>query len=413
MLLITMAMSTLAFFAVIVVATDIQDELDLSKLQIGLLGAANTGVGGLISVQAGRLCDVLGARRSMALVLIVSGATAAFMALGGGYVLLLVGMALNGVAQGLGNPATNKAIATGIPSDRRGLLTGLKQSGVQLAVFASGFAMPSISSGLGWRAGMWITAGISAMALLGLRVITELDDDDGPVNSASVGGIAPTANVGLSPFVYRVGIYGFLLGAVGGGIGRFTPLFAEEAVGFTPTTAGIVFGLSGLVAIPTRVVSGILLDRGVSPRLTLIVLGIGGAVALFFTWLADPGPSAFLWLGTVLSGLTLGSWNTAANLAMVRQGAHAGRATGVLIMGFMVGLTVAGPIVGRSIDAFDSYTPALVGSMVLALAGALVLLNGRGATVDGGSPGEELSDEVDRILDEGSGRPGTPEQQQH
>lgn len=393
MLLMTMAMSTLAFFTVVVVATDIQDELGISKFQLGILGGANTGMGGLIGVQAGRLCDQLGARRSMAIVLLISGATAAFMAVFTGYVMLLIGMLLAGFAQGLGNPATNKAIATGIVADRRGLMTGLKQSGVQLAVFSSGFAMPTISSNYGWRTGMWITAGISVVSLLGLGVITELDEDGATVGSADdtdrdmlrtlddaetsrplteLASAVPSN--GLAPFVYRVGVYGFLLGAVGGGIGRFTPLFAEEAVGFTPAQAGIVFGLAGLVAIPTRIASGVMMDRGVSARITLMVLAAGGAAALLLTWLADPGPGWLLWGATILSGLTIGSWNTAANLAMVRQGANAGRATGVLVLGFMTGLTVAGPIVGKSVDVFDSYTPALIGSVALAVLAAVVLL---------------------------------------
>lgn len=363
MLLITMAMSTAAFFAIVVVASEIQDELRISKFQLGILGAVNTGVGFLFGLQAGRFCDRVGGRRAMAVVLLISAVTAIFMALFPSYAMLLVGMAFAGFAQGLSNPATNKAIASGIVADRRGVITGLKQSGVQLTIFATGFFMPTISSAFGWRTGLWIIAGISFAAMFGLRAITELVETDAQR--------LPTSNTSsglerLSPFVYQVAIYGFLMGSVGGGIGRFTPLFAEEAVGFSPATAGIVFGLAGLVAIPARVASGVLMDRGVSPRRTLVVLGLGGVIALFLTWLADPGPSAILWVATILSGLTLSAWNTAANLAMVRQGALAGRASGVLIAGFMLGLTISGPIVGWSIDQTSSYTPALLGSVALA-----------------------------------------------
>jgi len=376
MLLITMAMSTLSFFVVVVVASEIEVELDISKLQLGLLGAANTGVAGLFGVQAGRICDRFGGRASMGFVLAIAGVTAVIMAVFQSYVGLLVGMSLAGFAQGLGNPATNKAIAAGIHPHRRGLLTGLKQSGVQLAVFAAGFAMPTISERAGWRTGLWIMAGICAVAILGLSAISERDHDDVVVNPLD----EPTAAGSRLPlFVYQVGLFGFLLGCVGGGIGRFTPLFAEEAVGFSARTAGIVFGLSGLVAIPARVISGVLLDRGLAPRRMLVLLGFGGTIALALTLLAEPGPNSLLWVGTVLSGLTLGTWNTAANLAMIRQGANAGRASGILVLGFMFGLTVAGPIVGWSIDFTDSYAPALIGSMVLAIAGALLLLARRDA----------------------------------
>jgi len=375
MLLITMAASTLAFFEVVVVASEIEAELGVSKFQLGLLGAANTGVAGLFGMQAGRICDRFGGRISMGLVLVISGLTAVIMAVFKSYVGLLVGMSLAGFAQGLGNPATNKAIATGIAPRRRGLLTGLKQSGVQLAVFATGFAMPSISEWAGWRAGLWMLAGVSAVSLLGLPAITVHSDAEDRTDGAVEQADEPIpAGTRLPLFVYQVGLFGFLLGCVGGGIGRFTPLFAEEAVGFSPTTAGLVFGLSGLVAIPARVMSGIALDRGVAPRRMLTVLGFGGAIALMLTLLAEPGPSSLLWVGTILSGLTLGTWNTAANLAMIRQGVNAGRASGVLVLGFMLGLTVSGPIVGWSIDETGSYAPALVGSMALAILGAALLL---------------------------------------
>ena len=374
MLLITMAMSTASFFAIVVVASEIEEELGISKFQLGLLGAVNTGIGGFFGVQAGQLCDQLGGRRSMALVLIIAGVTAVFMAVVPGFWLLLIGMGFAGFAQGLANPSTNKAIALGIMADRRGVMTGLKQSGVQLSVFATGFSMPAISAAFGWRAGLWITAGISFAALLGLGAITELSATQPSGGTEGNPASEEAAGARLSPFVYQVGVYGFLLGIIGGGIGRFTPLFAEEAVGFSPAAAGIVFGLAGLVAIPARVASGVLLDRGIEPRRTLVILGWGSAVALVLTWLADPGPNAILWVATVLSGLTIGTWNTSANLAMVRQGVNAGRASGVLVVGFMFGLTISGPIVGWSIDETGSYTPAILGSAVMAVLGVAAVI---------------------------------------
>lgn len=225
---------------------------------------------------------------------------------------------------------------------------------------------------------MWLAAAISFVSLFGLRFVRkievgpELQDRAAPQTIASAG----HADSGgpLLPFVYQVGVYGFLLGCVGGGIGRFIPLFAEEVVGLTTAVAGVVFGLAGLIAVGARVASGILLDRGLSVRTTLTFTGLGGAVALVLMVLSGPGPALLLWVGTILSGLTLSTWNTAANLSMVRQGVNAGRASGVLVMGFMIGLTVSGPAVGRSIDQLDSYTPAFVGSVLLAVVGVVAVV---------------------------------------
>ena len=360
-----MAMSTLAFFALAVAASQLQDEFEIGAVEIGILGAVNTGVGGLFAPTAGRLSDQLGGRTSMAVTLITSAATAAWIALSGSFLMLCVAMAAAGLPQGWGNPACNKAIADGVRAEQKGIFTGIKQSGVQSAVFASGFIVPPMTEAFGWRSAMWVIVAISTISLLGLPLITERAQDADP----SVAG-ADRPSV-LAPFVTQVAIYGFLLGLVGGGLGRFIALFAEEEVGFSFATAGIIFGLQGLTAIPCRLLVGVALDRGLSARLTLIVLGTLGALSIIFVILAPLQPQ-LLWVGAALGGMTLGSWNTAANVAMIRQ-PNAGQATGRLMLGFLLGLTLGGPAVGASIDSFG-FQPAWIASAVVALAGAAIML---------------------------------------
>lgn len=283
--------------------------------------------------------------------------------------LVLRPLALAGSAQGLGNPATNRAIATGVESAQRGVLTGIKQSGVQLAVFTSGFTMPWFADEYGWRTGLSLMAALAFLAIPGVWLITELPSDH-PTKHAVPRDLRATR---LPTFVNQVAIFGFLLGTIGGGIGGFLPLFAEEAAGLSAATAGRVFGVQGLIAIPTRILSGILLDRGVSARRMLITMAVGGSVAIVSILSSSTGPTAFLWIGAVLGGMTLGSWNTAANLSMIREGGNAGRASGRLMLGFLLGTTMGGPIVGWSIDASGSYRPAWLGSAAIGLIAAVVV----------------------------------------
>ena len=368
MLVITMAMSTFALFAFAVVASELEVEFGLSKFQLGLLGAVNTGVGGLFAPVAGRLTDIVGARRAMGAVLAWSALTLGLAALAQSYAMLLVALGLAGINQGWGNPATNKAISTGVELRQRGVVTGVKQSGVQLAVFVAGVAMPAITAAAGWRTGLWVAAAISVVAMVGLFAITDLD---GATPTSTDPADRPTGP--LPTFVVQVAVYGFLLGTVGGALGRFLPLYAEESVGFTPELAGLVFAVSGLVAIPTRIASGIMLDRGVSARRTLALMALGSMIAFLLIVTATDGRGALLWLGTVVSGMTLGSWNTAANLSMVRENAGAGRASGVLMLGFLIGLTIGAPLAGWSIDRFDGYAPAWLACAAGSLAGAVVV----------------------------------------
>lgn len=369
MLIITMALSVISFFALLVSASAIQDEFAISKLQIGLMAGINTGVGGLIAPFGGRVVDVIGGRKAMAAVLVLSGTTMVFIALAQSYEMLLVSMALAGIPQGMGNPSTNRAIAHGIKPAQRGVLTGVKQSGVQFAVFVSGFTMPWFAATYDWRTGILIMAGLAFAVVPGVALITELPVDASSEATRNKGAASPR----LPTFVNQVAIYGFLLGSIGGGIGGFLPLFAEEAAGLSAATAGRVFGLQGLIAIPTRILSGIVLDRGVSARRMLVSMAIGGSVAILLILSASSGMTAFLWIGAILGGMTLGAWNTAANLSMIRQGGNAGRASGRLILGFLLGTTIGGPTVGWSIDAFDSYRPAWIASAVIALIAATIV----------------------------------------
>lgn len=364
MLTVTMAVSTLPFFILAVAGSALETEFDIGKFEIGSLGAVNTLVGGLFAPAAGKLSDLFGGRTAMGATLAVSSASAVSVAASSSYLALLFAMAFAGLAQGMGNPAANKAIADGITESQRGVLTGIKQSGVQFAVFFSGFAVPGLTDAFGWRSSVWIAAGISAVALLGLPLISVLEGVTRKTVDAA-------KSASLPRFVNQVAVYGLLLGIVGGGLGRFLPLFAEEEVGFTFEQAGRVFGVQGLVAIPTRLISGALLDRGVSARATLMGMGVFGGVSVLLILASSGGTAGLLWAGTVLAGMTLGAWNTAANLSMIRQ-PDSGRATGRLILGFLVGLTIGGPLVGWSIDNFG-YTPAWIVSAALTVTAAAVV----------------------------------------
>ena len=361
-----MAMSTLAFFALAVAASELQAEFGISKFQLGLIGAVNTGIGAVLAPAAGRISDRIGGRNSVAGVLIFSGFSAFLLAIAPNYPLLLAASAVGGIAQGWGNPATNKAIGVAVEEAKRGVVTGIKQSGVQAAVVVAGVTVPLMSASFGWRSAMWLTAGLSFALLLTIQLVPP-KADPGPQDASQAGATSP-----LPMWVTQVAIFGFLLGTVGGGFGRFLPLFAEEAVGFSVERAGQVFALQGLVAVPARLTAGIALDRGASPQKMMMIMAALGAGALLIVTAASSGRPSLLWIGTTLAGLTIGTWNTAANVSMIALKENAGRATGRLMLGFLFGLTVGGPAVGWSIDQFG-YTPAWLASGVLCLVASAVI----------------------------------------
>ena len=142
----TMVASTFTLFALAVLASPIIDDLGVSRATIGIIGSINTGLGALTAPWVGRVTDRIGARRAVVGLLAMSAVTMLLVGLASNVWVLVVAYVIGGIPQGGGNPATNALIAATLPPGERGVMTGIKQSGVTLAIFISGLSMPAIES---------------------------------------------------------------------------------------------------------------------------------------------------------------------------------------------------------------------------------------------------------------------------
>ena len=372
-----MTVSAIQLFVIVVLAATLIDELELTRWQIGVLGAVNTGVGAVFAPALGRLSDRLGARRAMLAVVVVSAAGLALTAAAINYWLLLLASAVAGIPQGAGNTATNKVIAEEVPTESQGSVMGVKQSGVQLAVFLSGALLPASAATIGWRLALVV------MALVTLASVVIIGWRFPPGSGGEVGSARDDHSTEqrppLDPYVYRVAVYALALGMTAGGVTRFYPLFAQEVLGYTEARAGLAVSLTGLAAIVARLVWARLVDRVVASATALRILAIGAAVTTLLLLAAESIAAWILWPAVLLAAFTVVAWNVVAMLAVVRlvPTRQSGKATGVVLMGFLGGLTVSAPLVGLAVDQFDSYRPGWIALGVLALVGAAVVRSPR------------------------------------
>ncbi|RMH70048.1 MAG: MFS transporter [Actinomyces sp.] len=365
-----MGASTLQLFALAVLAADLIDDLGVSRAQIGILGGVNTLIGAVASPAGGRLVDRIGARRGVVWVLAVSAAGLAATAAATTYVTLVLASVLAGLPQAGANAATNKLIGEHVAPGRRGVVTGIKQSGVQIAVFAAGATLPGLARLVGWRPSLAVVAVLVAgwAALAAMRLPPEVEGT-GPAP-------APDGRrARLDPFVWRLTVYGTLMGLAAGATGRFLPLFAHEALGYPTTVAGLTVALSGLVAIGARIWWGRAAERGLGSRRALAIMGLLGAAVGGGLVAADVALAALVWPVAVLSAVSLSSWNSVAMLAIITgtAGSDAGRASGVVLAGFLAGLAVGSPVAGWSVDATGTYDTAWVAVAVLAALAAATM----------------------------------------
>ncbi len=366
-LIVAMVVSTFQLFVIAVLAAEIIDEFGVTKWQIGMLGAANTGVGALMAPWLGRLTDRLGARNATGLVFATSGLGMIVTAAAGTYAILILGSLISGVPQGWSNAATNKLISARSSLKSSGLITGFKQSGVQLGSFIAGLSMPAIAVNFDWHVGL-VGIGVATILAAGAAMWVLLPDHVVATSSHTA-----SSRTRLPPFVFQVAVYALFVGLAAGGVGRFIPLFANEKLGFSLQGAGIVFAFQGALGIVARLMWGRATESRLPLRGSLLAMALGGAGVFVLLLLATSIGGWILWPIAALMAFTTSAWNVVAMLAVIRSVpvADAGRATGVVMMAFLGGLTISGPAVGWSIDRTGGYSEAWWGLLVLVLIGAL------------------------------------------
>ncbi|MCP3855976.1 MAG: MFS transporter [Actinomycetia bacterium] len=372
-----MAASTMQLFALGVLAAEVIEELDISRSQIGILGASNSLVGALVAPPLGRVTDRVGARNSVVGVFVASSVGLTLTAVGGAYWMLIGASILSGLPQGWSNSATNKLIALHLGPGERGVVTGIKQSGVQLSLFLAGTTLPIFATGANWRVGV-AGYGVLSLALAGFAWAVIPPDPRGQDAAGDEVG-AVVAGGRLDGFVYRVAVYAFALGAAAGGVNRFLPLFAHEELGWSLQTAGLAAGLTGLLGIGARIMWGRLAEGPVTPRQALLILAGGSMAAIALLAATGVVGGWLLWPTAVLIAFTLSAWNVVAMLAVIRSvpAALAGRGTGTVMFGFLGGVALSAPAVGWSVDVTGTYNPAWLVLGVVALAGSTTMLPDR------------------------------------
>ncbi len=364
--MLTMALGAFPIVGTAVVATALADDLGMSLTLFGAGVAVNTLFGAVFAPISGRFSDRHGGKWSCVLVLISSGFGLVIVALAGSPLVLILGLLVSSYGQGACNPATNKLVAERAAPGRRGTMTGIKQSGVQLGILLGGFTLPALSIWLNWRFAIGLYA---AVALLSAIVAaTALPDSCEPVvkNGSEV---EASKTVALPRSVSLLALYALCMGCVVGGVGRYIVLFAENALSMSNVKAGLVAGLPGGLAIGTRIIWAHLAEHRIAPPRALAIQSVLTALVMLMLWSAVTVGSWIMWPVAVLSALGLNAWNAVAMLSVIigvpRH--QSGRASGRVVMGFMAGLTAGGFFTGLIADITGGYEAAWAVLFLLSL----------------------------------------------
>jgi sugar phosphate permease len=371
-LVVVMVAGVFQMFFFAILAAPLIDDVGMSRTELGIIGSLNTLVGALTAPYTGRVADAIGPGRAVVGTLVVSAAGMSALALAPSLLWIYVAAAIGGIPQGASNPATNALISTRVPVGGRGTLTGIKQSGVTLATFLAGISLPALEATYGWRGASWTFAGL--FLLVAAVVQVSLATDASRTVVPTVGADVPVSR--LDPVIVWIAAYAFFMGLAAGAIGRFLPLFAEETLGFSVGTAGLIAALGGLLGVAARIWAGHVAEHRIRPVRLLPALSLVGAAFAVLLAVTTPTTRGLLWLSPPLSAIGTNAWNAVAMLAVIMMvsTASAGKASGVVMFGFLGGMAVAGPVTGAVVDQTGSYRPVWIAAAIVSLVAAAIMV---------------------------------------
>jgi MFS family permease len=327
-------------------------------------------VGALLSPVCGRLTDRFGAVRSTTLTMIAGAVTLVAVAFSPTYAVLIGAALLGGFPNGWGNPSTNALIADNVEVGSRGVVTGVKQSGVQAGIFLGGLLLPIFAVWWNWRVAVLIFIAMPIGGLLGMigRKDTERDR---PRTTVLTEGKLPTS-------INWIAAYGMVSGLATSALIAFLPLFAEEDQLWSETMAGIILAAVGFTGIFSRIIWSRWAEQSLGHGRTLRILAWMTTVTSVLLALASLGtfPSWVLVPAAFLFGAGAMAWNAVGMVAVMEIApTHlVGKGTGVVLLGFLFGHAIGPPMMGWSVDTFGTYTLGWLATGVLMATSALLAL---------------------------------------
>lgn len=304
----------------------------------------------------GRRIDDLGGRTSLVVLYALAISSLLLLAASQSVVWSVAAAVLAGASMGINNPVTNRLIALHADPRHRGRVVGVKQTGVKVSHLVAGAALPWLAQTVGWRQGLALVALVAGTGvLLGpLTVPTvSLGSAGHREREGAVRGAVPLDLGWLRLFAVTM--------AVGvSAINTYLPLYAVERVGMSLAGAGAVVTVFALTAIAARLVWAAVTDRVGDPTMMLLWLSGGGAAGLIVLAGAEATGPLVLWVATLWTGITTGSWNVVAHVTVIREahGSRAAAASGFMQSAFFLGLAIGAPVFGLVVETTGEYRPA-------------------------------------------------------
>jgi predicted MFS family arabinose efflux permease len=345
-------------------AAQLKTDLAMTETRFGLSLSVYYVLFAAGAIAAGRLVDRVGWKRGIQSAAAASSVALVGIAVGASsFATLLPFMVIAGASQALAAPASNIALLNELPSNRHGVMFGIKQASIPISTIFAGLSVPAIALTAGWRWAFVVAAAFPLAALVMVpRGGTPLRRTGDPR--------VPRASVLRLPLVVASVAVGF--GAIANV--ALTAFFVSSSVdqGMPVSTAGVVLAVASSLGLGTRIVSGWWVDYRSAPGIRstawLSVVGMMGFLTLGL------GGRALIPVGAVLAFGGGWGWSGLFHHGIVAAHAHApAAATGVTQLGFATGASIGPVAFGAIVSATGYRTAWIVGAAIQATAATLFL----------------------------------------
>jgi MFS family permease len=187
-------------------AAFMQDALQLSAFQIGLLVSAAQLVPIVGLLVAGELLDRFGERMIVGLGALVVAAAPAIASFASTFEGLLFWLVILGAAYSSAQPGGSKAVSRWFARQQRGFAMGIRQAGLPLGGALAAAILPAVAAAYGWQGAFLVGAAVAAAAGV-LFIAIYRSPPEAPADEAVV---MPTAGATPIPASAQAGLAGRL-----------------------------------------------------------------------------------------------------------------------------------------------------------------------------------------------------------
>ena len=353
------AMASMALFTVPVMAPVIAPALRVPTAWVGGFVALGYLGAMLSSMVAGALVPRRGALRVSQVGLLLSAAGLLLCALPV-WPAAALGALLVGSGYGPITPASSHLLASTTPPHRMSLVFSVKQTGTPLGGMLAGALVPGALLLIGWQATL-VAVGLACLVCVPLaqplRSALDADRQFGqPLALAAL--FRPLHLVLGRRALMTLAVCSFLFAVVQSSVVTYLVTYLHDDLGMTLLAAGAAVSVGQLGGAAGRIAWGVVADRGLGPRNTLMLLAcliVAGsmlAAALQGHW-----PMALLLAVAALLGCAGIGWNGVYLAEVARQAppGRIGMATGGTLLFTYMGVTFGAPAFGALTSISGSY----------------------------------------------------------